>query len=376
MRVLIVDDEKIICEGLCAMIPWANFGFLNPDTTSNGAKALQMLKETAYDLLITDIRMPTMDGLTLCRHVHTQYPDCAIIIMSGYSDFEYAQQAIEYGVRCYLLKPVDENKLMAHLEKLRQSKELEKTHVPVFHSPFYENELPFNGDDCQLMPSVSVAGKTLARRIAKGDVDSAKQLLKNFIWKMQAGKPDSDGLFSSCEDFLSPLLQMAETLKISDPLLREWREPGGRIYIRYTATLASLYDSLDAAVTRISGQVNVLMSEGTVRTSDQMAAFIRENYSDKMSAAGVANHFHLSPAYCGRLFKEEQGISIIRYIHMVRIERAKELLTQTDFKIEYIAMQIGYPEVSNFYLQFKRLVDMTPEQYRKLTCKTRNEEAT
>ena len=366
MKVLIVDDERIICEGLCAMIPWENYGFQVPDIASNGVKALEKMEQTQYDVLITDVRMPTMDGLTLCQNVHIRHPDCVIIILSGYGDFQYAQKAIEFGVRRYLLKPVDENKLKEVLLQIQQQHRKTKVErTAVSDAQFYDCALPFPQNACDRILSAAEAGKTMARYLAKGDIETVTDIVRKFVWKLYSTKPPYNILVERCEVFLLPAVKMAKNLRIEGISVLDEVNEGLRLYD--VATLTEFYHRIIDAVSQMAASINARLSVESMRTSDQMVSYIQTNYHKKLSTASLAEHFHLSAAYCGRLFKEEQGISIIQCIHQVRIERAKKLLAETDYKLEYIALQVGYPEVSSFYSQFKRLVDMTPEQYRRLT---------
>ena len=93
IKVFIVEDESIVREGIRDMIPWEQYGFVFSGEASDGEVALPMVRRIRPDILITDIKMPFMDGLSLSRLVNRELPDTRIIILSGYDDFEYAQQA-------------------------------------------------------------------------------------------------------------------------------------------------------------------------------------------------------------------------------------------------------------------------------------------
>lgn len=119
--VLIVDDDKRVRTGLIKNINWNQLGFETPLQADSTAAALSVFSANHIDVLITDIRMPVSSGLELCRKVSGLYPKTAIIVLSGYSDFEYAKQAIQYGVKHYLTKPTD---LMEIRNVLTEIKEL------------------------------------------------------------------------------------------------------------------------------------------------------------------------------------------------------------------------------------------------------------
>lgn len=122
-KVIVAEDEKFILNNTVNKIYQAGMGFEVAAATQNGKLALEKIEEISPDVLITDIRMPVMDGLELIKNVALNFPYIKIIIISGYSDFEYAKQAIKYGVKDYLLKPLDLEELKAALQRIQISLE-------------------------------------------------------------------------------------------------------------------------------------------------------------------------------------------------------------------------------------------------------------
>ena len=111
MQVLIVDDEQYITEYLKHLVDWQHFGFQTVHVAHSGEEALAKLAKHSIALVITDIRMPETTGLMLSQQIMAQYPQTKVILLSGYSDFGYAQEAIHLGVSDYLLKPLTEERL-------------------------------------------------------------------------------------------------------------------------------------------------------------------------------------------------------------------------------------------------------------------------
>lgn len=141
LKVLLVDDEVYVRKGLRELIPEEKLGLVIAGEAGNGKEALEMIGELKPDLVITDIRMPILDGLGLIRSVNEctgQNPD--FIIISGYHDFEYAQQALRYGVHDYILKPVDEEEMIATLRKLCKKKD-ENRMVRLFHNEWASSSI-------------------------------------------------------------------------------------------------------------------------------------------------------------------------------------------------------------------------------------------
>jgi len=125
-KVFLVEDEVIVREGIRNNILWEQYGFHFAGDASDGELALPLIRKVKPDLLITDIKMPFMDGLELIRLVRKELPSTKIVIISGYDDFSYAQQAIRMGVEQYLLKPIVKEKMVEILIALRDKIEAER----------------------------------------------------------------------------------------------------------------------------------------------------------------------------------------------------------------------------------------------------------
>lgn len=126
MKVIITDDEVQIRKGLKMKIDWEEEGFQIVEEASNGQEALELLKTTDVDVIITDMRMPIMNGIELAKICHQEFPKIKVIVLSGYSDFEYVRGSMKEGVKDYLLKPVAPDELIEVLRKIRKEVEDEK----------------------------------------------------------------------------------------------------------------------------------------------------------------------------------------------------------------------------------------------------------
>ncbi|MBO0992218.1 response regulator transcription factor [Bacillus sp. SD088] len=125
-KVLIVDDEPTIREGLAALIPWEEYGFNQVETAGNGGEAIKKHEQLLPSLMIVDIKMPGMSGIELIEEIRKRDSFVHFIILSGYAEFEYAKKAISFGVEGYLLKPIVEEELISYLESLRSKMKAEK----------------------------------------------------------------------------------------------------------------------------------------------------------------------------------------------------------------------------------------------------------
>lgn len=127
LKIFLAEDEVVVRETIKRMIPWEELGFELVGEAADGEMALPLLIRQQPDLLITDIKMPFMDGLTLARLAKKKIPGLKVVILSGYDDFNYAKQAIGIGVEDYLLKPITKNALIERLSEIRSRYEHEKT---------------------------------------------------------------------------------------------------------------------------------------------------------------------------------------------------------------------------------------------------------
>lgn len=126
LKVFLVEDESIVREGLRDNIPWQQYGYEFVGEASDGEMALPLIQKAKPDVLLTDIKMPFMDGLSLSKLVHQEFPEMKIIIISGYDDFEYARGAILVGAEQYLLKPITRAALQKALAELKTKIETER----------------------------------------------------------------------------------------------------------------------------------------------------------------------------------------------------------------------------------------------------------
>ena len=110
-KLMIVDDELTVSQGLCRQIDWESLNIELAGTASSGHEALSLMSRQSIHLLITDVRMPGMDGLTLIKKAKDIHPAIRCIVISAFDEFEYVKQSLKLGVENYLLKPINQGEL-------------------------------------------------------------------------------------------------------------------------------------------------------------------------------------------------------------------------------------------------------------------------
>lgn len=226
MKALIVDDEAYMVDYICKIADWEAYGFDQILKAYGGSLARDLIEKERPELLVTDIKMPKVSGLDLARYIHENRYPVKVVILSGYGEFEYAQQAIQYGVSEYLLKPVRKEEFLQSLEK------------------FFPKET----------------------------------------------------------------------------------ESG---------------------------------------VCDIVKAYVQEHYGEDLSLDLIADIVHLHPAYLSKVFKDGENINLSGYITEVRMEKAAEMLGNTDRKVQDVMRMVGYQKSQYFSKLFKEKYGVTPNEYKK-----------
>lgn len=158
-RVFLVEDEQLIREGIKHLVEWEEYGFRFVGEAADGELAWPLIQKDKPDIVITDIRMPFMDGLALSHLIKKNMPDTLIIILSGYDDFNYAKRAIEIGVSQYLLKPLSKDQLVEVLLQLKKKKD-KIVQSEQYHAQFSKEVQEYLSSSRRSLFDLLVSGKT------------------------------------------------------------------------------------------------------------------------------------------------------------------------------------------------------------------------
>jgi two-component system, response regulator YesN len=164
-KVAIVDDDRIIRRGLVNTIPWERYGYQLVGEASDGEQGLKLIDDFQPQIVISDIKMPFMDGLEMARIAKEKYPEIKLILLTGYDDFTYAQEAIKIRAFDYLLKPVDkevllEKVLKASAEWDNEHKTKQKIHegMPFFKMKFFKRLLENQWTENEMLGEAAALG--------------------------------------------------------------------------------------------------------------------------------------------------------------------------------------------------------------------------
>ena len=187
LKIFLAEDEVVVRETIKRMIPWEELGFELVGEAADGEMALPLLIRQKPDLLITDIKMPFMDGLTLAQLAKKEIPELKVVILSGYDDFNYAKQAIGIGVEDYLLKPITKNALIERLSEIRSRYEHEKTqkeYYEKFHREMQAYEKNSSRDFFEALVGGSMDMMEVYKRAEKLGLDIVAEAYNVLIFTM------------------------------------------------------------------------------------------------------------------------------------------------------------------------------------------------
>ncbi|MDR1174820.1 MAG: helix-turn-helix domain-containing protein [Treponema sp.] len=385
-KVFLVEDEIVVREGIRNSIPWEKTPYTLAGEAPDGEIALPMIRDIKPDILVTDIRMPFMDGLALSRIVKNELPWIKVIILSGHDEFEYAREAILVGVEEYLLKPVSAQDMIKTLDRIAKRIDAEKgnllnienlkaqirssadTLLKIANSgggfPAEEDGgLPSEGfDPSRLLDIDGDMFFTRLKYASKKDLDS---LIRKYT--KSAGN-DFAGNHMMVYFILGEIIVAAS--KIVEALNGDIKDIAP--FSLDQKTLLEITRSKDIFSEKIRSLLEAVIEYRDAHTGGRYQSVIvkAREYIDRNFAAedislhSMAAHVGVSPNHLSAVFAQETGENFIEYLTRVRIERAKRLLSTTAMKSTDIAFETGFSDPHYFSFIFKKNTGLSPREYR------------
>ncbi|MZQ82809.1 response regulator [Paenibacillus sp. 5J-6] len=384
MDILIVDDETVIREGIQRTL-LNRFPEHRVHLAANAEQAIALLRSHRIQIVLTDILMPGMTGLELMNMSRSRHPNVKWVVISAYSEFSYAQEAVRLGAKDYLLKPIGKEVLsemirklgeeIAHETELNEESELLKANrkylqEAVFQrftqgldtgridmKPFMEQHPHFNlimvkmeSDKPVFLENFIIENvlQELIERYGKGfvTVHDSKSLLGIVTL------PDAAQLTALVDELRSHLVKY---LKVPFQIMSSDQ------INRFEAVPAEVQRMRQASTT----QVYEHHASGSDRSIDVALQYIRTHYHDDLSLEKVAAIVYLNPVYFSQLFKQKIGQGFKEYVTHLRLEQAKQLLMNPKLKLADVADRIGYQDMRHFSQVFRKKYGVTPSEYRQ-----------
>lgn len=334
-RMVVADDEYIVVEGIKAILKRLNLQCEVVGFAYNGIDALDVIREKMPDIVITDIRMPGLDGLSLIEACKDFLPEAYYVVISGYTEFEYARRAITLGVVDYIDKPVTMQKIAEVME------EVEKKNNP----PQYAyNRLVRETDKVVDM-------------VLLGKAEGLEEGMENLLEVL-------DESVASQEQYKQ------EMYKIMAMLVQIFKETNPDASFRMTHRDVEAWKGkaecrehcLDL-VRKMSQYLYGRKVGSNHRIIQKLLQFIDEKYAENIGLNELAMLVNMNPAYLSILFRDEVGVTYVKYLTDLRIKKAKELLSE-GMKVTEVSEKVGYYNYRYFCEIFKKHQGMTPNEYR------------
>lgn len=409
--VIIVEDQQFIANTIAATIRKNLTDFQVDGVYANGRECLDHLGDTSPDIILTDIKMPVMDGLMLSEQLVKRCPNTKIIILTGYDDFNYARTAIRLGITNYLLKPCSRDDLAEALGSAARKIDLERQNTAALNA-YYEN---FIGNLPTLRQQAVISLLFHYHACTKNDLISLQSghLLSTcalFVLDFEfthtpVNAVDSDLLLFCSNNILNELLERITNteiflckdqiliifplthctyVEVMDVLSKAAHKLNSVLKSKvtvceggvmedifscpqaYQTALSHLNTASPSPKAEHSFEESASGSVSTLELLEKATAYIILHYPEDLSLQDVADRIFISYNYLSSLFSQHLGMNFSVYLTKMRIEKACELLNTPGMRVVDIAELVGYQNYRYFNHVFKKMTGFTPTDYRRV----------
>ena len=396
-RVFIVDDEPLICKGLRETVEWDSLGLEISGEAHSGADAMTLIAQTCPHILITDIRMPGMDGISLIKAVRAFDLSIRIIILSGYSDYAFLKEAIRLGVDGYLLKPIDTDELISNLSNL----------VHVIDEETLKSSRMDQGME---LLRTNTLNRLVSNEIGRSELDEKTAFLdismeaEHYLCAVCVPAGDNDGTDGWADTGIMAALQEGCGLKAEGKHLSFTSTKNHLVILFYGHDEAGLTGYAQALVKRMTDSGQAGMGRSAIcHTGDMVHAredihlsyasalqkllpdaqpdadplgnrwksvvnrtadYVNEHYHEALSLRQIACICGINTSYLGQVFKKVTNESFTDYVNRTRVEKAKELLAGTNLKVYEVSRRVGFTDYHYFLKIFKKVTGNVPTDTR------------
>ncbi|NQX62984.1 response regulator transcription factor [Paenibacillus qinlingensis] len=344
LTVVVAEDEPIVRMGLVALLESEAEGIKVVGEAEDGLQAMELARQHLPDIIITDIRMPLMDGLTFMSALRQEGIASSVIVVSGYGEFEYAQQAMRAGAADYLLKPVNEDNLLPTLNALREKIQLEKARI--VH------------DSKEQLWSFKTSAKQLANHLwnlRELEVEKELNFLQHELMAYSLSTYDMERKLTGYIALLEDEFRSIAGKEL--PFAR------GTDKITLATFTAYLYDSMK--------MIRGIRNWGYGKVIQSAIAYVEKHFGDPdLTLTKIAQELEVKPPNFSYMFKTELGVPFSQYLIRLRMDKAAELLFESANKVYEVSAAVGFPDYVHFSKMFKRHMGFTPTEYRQRKMKT------
>jgi two-component system response regulator YesN len=386
-KVIIADDESLIVRSLTKIIDWEALQCEVVGIAQDGNEVIELVKIHQPHIVVTDICMPEMSGIELLKKLQSFPKRPEVLLVSGYNEFEYAREALQYQAFDYILKPIDHEELTNCIRRMVDKlKENEKSDYDLKKQKIYEWLILENHDQFHhfKIQGIYTAIIVHLQHSSEKDEISIKQWMigrekedetfQNFLYKLENGKflivcVNVEGERNLLHDY------------VDDNAHRMIEKFGSKCTVaigKEAKDLNMLYVSFQQAKQYIEKstllKLNIITEDDikgeykSKNTPDALIEraklYLKEHFSENIGIDSVAEQIGLSVSRFSVLFKQVTGETFLEYLTKLRVDHASFLLNSTDLKTYEIANMVGYSDQRYFSQVFKKHLNLTPSQYR------------
>lgn len=403
LNVLIVDDEQIVRVYLQSMMNWEEHGCEIVGTCKNGIEALEVLKTTQVDIVLTDLKMPKMNGLQLIEEIKTRNLVTKVIVLSNHSDYDLVRQAMKLGAMDYFIKinlqaedllslieqvkvEVNELQLKQRLLQEEEKRDIEQFKIgrksfltTVLKGDIYYSELEL--EQYGKMYHLFEPQMSLYRlRMKESDKIEHEQFpFLDAIIAEQFNGFDYDVVHLNQEKVLVILYEreVLEEPVVTDKWLKVVRQIHQYLNTDLQASKRLVIDSMRklTACTKLFQESSSTDKNNPIISDHELAhyrpeiqlvlSYIHEHYVERITLQDLAAYACLNEAYLSRLFKVETNKTLNSYLNELRIYKAKQLLKQPDIMVKEVAQLVGIKDQLYFNRVFKKFCGENPTEYQE-----------
>ncbi|ADY56518.1 two component transcriptional regulator, AraC family [Syntrophobotulus glycolicus DSM 8271] len=355
-RVLIVDDDRTVRYMLKRFKQWNNYGFVIDAEACDGKEALKILAGGRFDLVITDIRMPGMDGIEFLHQLKIHAMDICLILLSTYNDFEYAQQGIRFGVFDYMTKPLDDSVLGETL--LRAKGHLEEKRL---RRRQLAEEQKLIEESLKLYYPLRQERKLLDLLLTGSDaaVAEAENIFSELVLAV------GEDLFKADRVFEKLRANIGEEIYQAFPWLKEIENKTFEVTAGQLKSVPEIRLMFLEYIQKMLAVIKKYELYHTDSIINKTCRYVMQHPEAEISLEDIAGEVHVSKSYVGKLFKQKTGCNFTDYVTKVKMERAKMLLRTGEYKNYEISERLGYSSPDYFCRLFKQYSGYTPLEFKK-----------
>ncbi|KRF03651.1 hypothetical protein ASG89_02500 [Paenibacillus sp. Soil766] len=357
---MLVDDDYISREGLRDLIDWDRLGIEITGEAEDGAEALLVARDLRPDIVITDVVMPVMDGITLIDKLKHEQPAVMVIMISAHQDIQYVKASIKLDAIDYILKPFNREelkqvvaKVVAKLDKERAEKRLQED-----VSQYYSGSISSTG-----LPVIVESMEKIIGLCSTGQTEALTAEVQEFFITIRQLKMESMLFLTTiCSELLIKAIRSAAT-HIESAIAQEVKESLHQF--RTMQSPQQIENFVLEKLAYLESATNELRNSKSRRVIRDVEGIIHKIYYQNLTIGQLASEVFMSPGHLQTLFKKETGHTINDYITHVRLKKAQELLKDASIKIYEVANQVGYQDTHYFTKIFKKVVGVNPMEYRE-----------